>query len=145
MRLPSHLELLQSAVDQNLELFGLFEDDIVLASTPEETNCRIALAVSQLPPTADMMYLEVCYEWCHGLEQLGHYQPNLLVSRAPSCTAAIVYTLKGARALLKAAMPIWDGIDKMLSELVLRGELEVCVRVCLCVCLHACMRTVLVC
>jgi GR25 family glycosyltransferase involved in LPS biosynthesis len=136
------LRLVQQAVESNLEYFAIIEDDIMLASTPEETNCRIAKAIAQLPPTADMLYLEVCYEKCDEMRVLAG-RPNLLRAAFPGCSAGIVYTNKGARRLLETAMPIWDGLDVMLPALVARRELEVCDvclhHVCVCVCVRVCV------
>ncbi len=75
-----------------------------------------------------MLYLEVCYELCDRLAETDRNHPNILRSKGPSCSGAIIYTLKGARAVLQAALPIWDGLDRAFPELIYRGILEVWIR-----------------
>ena len=96
----------------------------------EEFQRRLKSAVQELPSTADMLYLEYCYEQCddicykadnftyiakafkprYGEREGGQRQqfaPASAYLRVPSrCTAAIIFTHKGARrvmALCKSA------------------------------------------
>jgi hypothetical protein len=47
------------AAGAGLGLLGVFEDDLVPGTCPAAAGWRVAAAIAQLPPTADMLYLEV--------------------------------------------------------------------------------------
>jgi hypothetical protein len=127
----SQLETMQKAVKQKLPLIGIFEDDLVAGSSLSNTNCRIRKALEELPPSADMLYLQVCYEPCRNMTAV-HNRPSILRLRSPACTGAIFYTLQGAEKILKLALPVWDFIDRMLPDLIAEGSVEVSdLRACL--------------
>lgn len=97
------------------------------------------------PP--DLVYLEFCYESCKpsrpgrsrggwgfnvdggregegeewegGRGKLG-YTP----ARYPSCTAAVLYSRRGAQRILEAARPVFDAYDQMLPRLIADGTVR---------------------
>jgi hypothetical protein len=79
----TQLEIMQRAVDDNMELFGIFEDDLMPATTAEQTNCRITSAISQLPLTAGVdpymcvcVCVCVCVCWCIHAYRRTHQLPH---------------------------------------------------------------------
>ncbi len=115
---------IKQAVIADLPLFGIFEDDLVPARrNATEVAAAILRAVEQLPPTADMLYLEACHESCSKLAY-SRARPALARARYPSCAAAVLFTRRGARRVLGGALPVWDLIDVMYPSLIKRGALE---------------------
>jgi hypothetical protein len=72
---------------------------------------------SNLPPTADMVYLEWCYEACSNIWYNQNY-PSLGRAVEPSCSAAILFTVQGARKVANLCLPIFDAIDRMYPILI---------------------------
>ena len=72
---------------------------------------------SNLPPTADMVYLEWCYEACSNIWYNQNY-PSLGRAVEPSCSAAILFTVQGARKVADLCLPIFDVIDRMYPILI---------------------------
>ena len=96
-----------------------------------------------VPRSADMVYLEFCFETCEELRYLtraagGEMGPGrgggqksgegvgglLARAYAPSCSAAVLFTAKGARKVSTLAWPIFDVIDRMYQFLVFTGLVE---------------------
>jgi hypothetical protein len=100
-------------------LLGLFEDDLVAGACPAETNRRIAAALRELPPDADLLYLEACYERCGALRYSAR-RPGLARASRPYCSAGLIFTARGARRVAALCAPITAGFDDMLPELVAR-------------------------
>ena len=116
---------IEQGVIDDLPIFGIFEDDLVPARRqPANVAAIILQAVEQLPPTADMLYLEMCHETCSRLSY-SPSRPNLMRASNPSCAAAILFTRRGARRVLRGALPIWDVIDVMYPALIEAAALEV--------------------
>eukprot|EP00960_Hanusia_phi_P011272 329611-Hanusia_phi.AAC.1 len=86
-------------------------------------NHRIKAALDELPSSADMLYLEYCYERCALHCSVSSY---VHISRAyrPRCTGAVLFTAKGARKVLHLCKPVFGAIDNMLPILIERGHLE---------------------
>ena len=80
-------------------------------------------ALTDLPETADLVYLEYCYEDCTEV-RYKPATPTLVRAEAPGCCAAIIYTAKGARKVLDLCTPVFQALDVMLPELIRRGMLE---------------------
>jgi hypothetical protein len=120
----SQLETIKEAVAHNLPAFGIFEDDLVQGSSLANTNCRIHKALKDLPSTADMLSLQICYEHC-GKMTYSADTPHILKLFAPACTGAIFYTLAGAKKILDLFVPVWDFIDRMFPIVMEEGALEV--------------------
>lgn len=112
------------ALEDDTEIFAIFEDDIMLASSPREVNCRVKQAIQQLPPTADMLYLEACHEDCSSLRHAGSKRPNLVKAHAPYCSAGIIFTRKGARQMIQLLTPVRGIIDGIYSESIGGGLIE---------------------
>eukprot|EP00960_Hanusia_phi_P046803 758048-Hanusia_phi.AAC.5 len=53
------IQVIRRAAAANLSLFGVFEDDLMLAYPPSLVRHRISRAVKHLPSTADLLYLEM--------------------------------------------------------------------------------------
>jgi len=120
----SQLETIERAVARELPLFGIFEDDLIQASSLGNTNCRIRRALNDLPPSADMLYLDLCHENCAKMSRCYHTRFLLKLSE-PHCTGAIIYTLAGARRVLSLASPPWNFIDRMYPALIKDSKLSV--------------------
>jgi hypothetical protein len=104
-------------------LFGVLEDDLVAGACPAETNRRIAAALRELPPDADVLYLEACYERCAALRYSAH-RPSLARAFRPFCSAGMIFTARGARRVAELCTPVTAGLDDVMSELVGRGMVE---------------------
>jgi GR25 family glycosyltransferase involved in LPS biosynthesis len=117
-----HIKTLQAAVAAGHDRFAIFEDDLVPAAGLEETRKRVRQALDELPPDADMLYLEYCNENCSGV-RYSRRRPHLLRSHSPCASAAIVFTRKGALKILANCRPIWASIDGMYRALIMSGEL----------------------
>eukprot|EP00961_Rhodomonas_salina_P299165 3938700-Rhodomonas_salina.6 len=117
------LKVIRGAVAQDLELFIIMEDDVLPVVPTSKLLAEIKETVAELPASADVLYLEMCYERC---SQLCLSESTLRIARAvsPKCSAAILYTLHGARKFLDLAVPVWAAVDNMLPLLIERGLLE---------------------
>uniref|UniRef100_A0A7S0V333 Uncharacterized protein n=1 Tax=Hemiselmis tepida TaxID=464990 RepID=A0A7S0V333_9CRYP len=117
--------ILAEAVRQDLPLVGVFEDDIVLGCPAAEARCRISQAIEHLPPTADMLYLEACQEYCSHLKppEEGGMGPLLRAVR-PLCAASIIFTRRGVKKLVEAIFPVKALTDNLYQDLIEKGTLE---------------------
>ena len=117
------LAIVGSARADGHDMFGIFEDDLntVEWSLPK-VQARLRRVLEALPPTADLLHLEMCYETC----SLLRYGSSNKIARAakPVCSGAILVTRKGAARLQQLCTPIWHGIDIMLPQLIEEGKLE---------------------
>jgi hypothetical protein len=121
------LSWMKKALDSGLAKFGIFEDDLVPGMGPLATNSMIAGALRELPPTADLLYLEFCLETCTDVSAVPG-APHLLRAHKPLGTGAIIYTAKGAQRVLEQTLPaFFPAMDNMLSILIANGHLEVIV------------------
>ena len=85
----------------------------------------IAGALRELPPTADLLYLEFRMETCTNMSAVPG-APHLLRAHRPVGTGAIIYTAKGARRVLEQTLPaFFPAMGNMLSTLIANGHLEV--------------------
>jgi predicted anti-sigma-YlaC factor YlaD len=117
------LAIVGSARADGFEKFVIFEDDINTVEWSLPTvQARLHSVLEALPPTADLLHLEMCYESC----ALLRYGSSDKIARAarPGCSGAILVTLKGASRLEQLCKPIWHGIDVMLPKLIEKGLLE---------------------
>ena len=121
-------DLIARASAAGYPLFAVFEDDVVPGACPAETGRRVAAALRELPPAADLLYLEACWEACGRLRYSAR-RPRLARAAAPACYAATVLTARGAARVAALARPVTDGGDLMLAALVARGLLEAYVAV----------------
>jgi hypothetical protein len=64
-----------------------------------------------------MVYLEWCYESCSNIWYNQNY-PSLGRAVEPSCSAAILFTVQGARKVADLCLPIFDVIDRMYPILI---------------------------
>ena len=118
-----HLNAVKMGADAGYDLFGIFEDDLMLAGSRGTVGYRINAALQWFPPTADMLYLEACHEKCSQRRFSYHY-PFWARTTGPSCSAAIVFTKKGAQRVSRLTRPIFWGIDKMYAALIRAGLVE---------------------
>ena len=81
------------------------------------------LVLKNLPPSADMIYLEYCHEKCDELAYNDNH-PNLARAVRPSCSAAVLFTVQGAQRVADLCWPIFDVIDRMYPSLIRAGWLE---------------------
>ncbi|EKX48325.1 hypothetical protein GUITHDRAFT_105932 [Guillardia theta CCMP2712] len=102
----------------------IFEDDVLpIAQDLRQVSVRLAEVLSQSPPSSDMIYLEFCYETCANVTY-SHAHPLLARAFAPSCSAAIFYSVKGAKKISQLCMPVFDVIDRMYQFLIQTRLLE---------------------
>jgi hypothetical protein len=118
-----NLAAVRSGADSGFELFGIFEDDLMLAGSPETIRMRLTHALQNFPPTADMLYLEACHETCSERKFSYHY-PLWARTTGPSCNAAIIFTKKGARRISLICRSIFWGSDNMYASMIRAGLLE---------------------
>eukprot|EP00960_Hanusia_phi_P074944 768349-Hanusia_phi.AAC.1 len=117
------IRIIQQAADGEYPLL-VFEDDIVpISQDLRHVQVMLAEALSQAPPSADMIYLEFCYETCANVTY-SQSRPLLARAFAPSCSAAIFYTIKGARRISQLCVPVFDVIDRMYQFLIQTRLLE---------------------
>ncbi len=114
---------LKRAATDGHPLFALFEDDLVAGECPAETNRRIAAALRELPPDADVLYLEPCTEKCDSLLSSSR-RPSLARASQPQCSAGMIFTLRGALRVAAMCTPITWSFDDMMQELVARHQLN---------------------
>ena len=93
----------------------IMEDDIVPIIHHRKIGALLQKSIEELPPDADMLYLEMCYENCKKINKVSE---NLYKLYRPSCTAAILYTVNGAKKILDLCMPVFEGIDIMIPNLI---------------------------
>ena len=131
----------------------LLEDDLLPGSADVGAlRRRLQETLRLLPPSADMLYLEYCFETCSHLRYpppqaradgyAGHYpdgyerhyasasgRAGIARAYAPSCCAAVYFTARGARRVAALILPAFDVIDRMYQYLVHAGLLEAYVAV----------------
>jgi hypothetical protein len=118
-----HMNAINIGIDAGYEFFGVFEDDLMLAGSPETVGHRIRSALRKFPPTADMLYLEACFETCSERKFSYHY-PMWAKTTGPSCSAAIIFTRKGAQRISYLSETIFWGLDNMYAAMIRAGLLE---------------------
>ena len=95
---------------------AVFEDDIVLTTSPAQAHKRLVEAVSSLPRNADVLYVEWCFDLCDESRFHTKY-PLISLASKPHCTAGILFSTQGAIKLDRLLRPIDSTIDNMLSNL----------------------------
>ena len=118
-----HIRAIRSGVDSGFEKFGVFEDDLMMGASNFAVRQRLKSALDHFPPSADMLYLEASYERCNERKFSSDY-PHWAQTTGPACSAAIIFTQKGARRLLQFVSPIFWGINHMYRALIRAGFIE---------------------
>jgi hypothetical protein len=95
---------------------AVFEDDIVLTTSPVHAHRRLFEAVSGLPRNADVLHVEWCFDWCEESRFHTEY-PLISLASQPHCSAGVLFSTQGARKLDKLLRPIDSTIDNMLANL----------------------------
>jgi hypothetical protein len=119
-----HLRGLEAGVDAGYPLFGVFEDDLMPAAAPANIQKRLSAALAAAPASADLLRLEGCFEPCSA-RRLSQTFPLWARTAGADCSAALLFTLQGARRVLALCRPIFWGIDNMYAALARAGLLEV--------------------
>ena len=119
----NHLHCVEIGLSSGSDLFGVFEDDLMMGASPQLTRTRLAATLAELPPAADLLYLEYCFEHCSRLDYNAQ-QRYIVRAGRPACAAAIILTRKGAEKVLRRMRRIFLALDNMYSELISTGELE---------------------
>ena len=101
----------------------IMEDDLMAGGDIEVVRHNLCHALADIPATADMVYLEYCFEICEKLRYNPRY-PTLAKATRPACAAAIFFTMKGARRVAALCWPVFDVIDRMYPALIRAGALE---------------------
>jgi hypothetical protein len=95
---------------------AVFEDDIVLTTSPVQAHKRLFEAVSSLPRNADVLHVEWCFDWCEESRFHTKY-PLISLASQPHCSAGVLFSAQGARKLDRLLRPIDSTIDNMLGSL----------------------------
>jgi hypothetical protein len=113
-----------AADSEGPEFVGIFEDDLLLTSEAHEVKQRIRDALKQLPPSADVLYLEVSWESCKDI-RFNHEHPAIVRAARPSGSAAHVFTRKGILKMLQViGQQPWHWYDLMCTHAISAGLLE---------------------
>jgi hypothetical protein len=124
-----HLRAVAAGDEAGQAIFGVFEDDLMLLCDPGAIRSRIADALRAAPATADLLYLEACFEDCEG-RGFSSAAPHWARTAGASCSAAILLTRRGARRVAAAlARRVFRGIDNIYRALTAASLLEVYVLV----------------
>jgi hypothetical protein len=99
------------------------EDDLMAAAPLQSARNHICRTLSNVPSTADMVYLEYCFESCSYSSYDSSY-PRIARAFEPSCAAAIFFTAQGARKVAELCLPVFHVIDRMYPHLIRKGWLE---------------------
>jgi hypothetical protein len=103
---------------------AVFEDDIVLTTSPAQAHKRLVEAVRSMPRNADVLYVEWCGDDCES--SLFHTKyPLISLAFKPHCSAGILFSAQGARKLERLLRPIDSTIDNMFANLC-RGSVLTC-------------------
>ncbi len=101
----------------------IMEDDLMAGGASQIVRDHLCRSLSDLPATADMVYLEHCFESCIDLMYNPRY-PNLAKAVHPACGVAMYFTTKGARRAADLCWPVFDVIDRMYPALIRTERLE---------------------
>ena len=95
---------------------AVFEDDIVLTTSPVQAHKRLVEAVSSLPRNADVLHVEWCFDLCEESRFHTKY-PFISLASKPHCSAGVLFSTQGARKLDRLLRPIDSTIDNMFANL----------------------------
>ena len=109
---------------------GIFEDDLILTTSPPVASQRIRAALQQLPPGADALYLEWCWDTCSAA-RFHAARDVISVPYEPFCSAAIIYSRRGVDKLVPMLVPVYTTIDDMIRYHGLYAALSVRLFLCL--------------
>ena len=119
----NHMAAIRLGIESGSPYFGVFEDDLMLGCGVEAARAKLLDAILELPPDADMLYLEYCLETCSRLSFRAHRR-RIVPAHRPLCCAAVVFTAAGARRALARMVPAFDGIDYIYSDLIAARRLS---------------------
>ena len=117
-----HRRLVEMAVNANHSWVAIFEDDVILTSSPSLAASRIKGAMAVLPADADSLYMEYCYEHCP--KALYNNNPWISKAHEPYCSAAIIYSAQGLWKLLASLSTISTVHDGHLAKRCRHGHLN---------------------
>jgi hypothetical protein len=118
----THIHRIRAAA-QHGEPVIIMEDDLMAAAPLQSARNHICRTLSNVPSTADMVYLEYCFESCSYSSYDSSY-PRIARAFEPSCAAAIFFTAQGARKVAELCLPVFNVIDRMYPHLIRKGWLE---------------------
>jgi hypothetical protein len=95
---------------------AVFEDDIVLTTSPVHAHKRLVEAVSSLPRDADVLYVEWCFDTCQE-SSFNQKYPLISLADKPHCSAGVLFSPQGARKLDRLLRPIDSTIDNQFANL----------------------------
>jgi len=99
----------------------IMEDDIVNLVDKVRVGSYIQSALEQLNGKEwDMLFLEYCFEDCSKRKKI---DTNIYKLYSPSCSAAILFSINGAKKVYKLCSPVFDGIDIMYPKLIKEGKI----------------------
>lgn len=99
----------------------IMEDDIVNVVDKVFIGSYIQSALEQLNGKEwDMLFLEYCLEDCSKRKKI---DTNIYKLYSPSCSAAILFSINGAKKVYKLCSPVFEGIDVMYPELIKQGKI----------------------
>lgn len=115
----SHIGVWKYVVDKNLPAVVVFEDDIAPVDPDLDAPQAIAQAVANAGgiEAFDVLWLYHAAMIGHGKEQTADWSSDTKRTRGPGwCTLAYVLTQRGARALLRDALPLISTIDTYMYD-----------------------------
>jgi hypothetical protein len=95
---------------------AVFEDDIVLTTSPVHAHKRLVEAVSSMPRDADVLYVEWCFDSCEDTRFHTKY-PLISLAPQPHCSAGVLFSTQGAIKLNRLLRTIDSTIDDMFASL----------------------------
>ena len=118
----TQIQMIQMAAAAG-EPIMILEDDLMVGGDLQATRNSICRTLSNLPPSAHMIYFEFCLESCREIRYNSGFA-GLARAKSPSCSAAIYFTVAGARRVADLCFPIFDVVDRMYPTLIAAGQLQ---------------------
>jgi hypothetical protein len=110
---------IQAALAVGFEMLGIFGDARLLPARKQELGIMIKKSLKYIPPDADVLYIDGCHDGCSlRARMLSTDYPFGMQTTEMCSSAATIFTLKGARRLLRLMTPIFRGIDELLNAAI---------------------------
>ncbi|EKX33466.1 hypothetical protein GUITHDRAFT_147913 [Guillardia theta CCMP2712] len=112
----SHRRALSIGMASGWERFLVVEDDLMIGMSLTRARKSVQDAIRDLPSSADLLYLEACFENCRNL--LYSNLSSIARAHQPLCTGAILYSRAGADKVLRDSNSAFASMDTMLKQLI---------------------------
>jgi len=118
----SHLGVLTDIVRKSLRNALILEDDVIPSGIDADWHQRFARAYADLPRAWEVWFLYRCLD---RRDQTKRRTARTVVPYLPYGAAAYAVTLRGAEKLARAALPLYQPIDCIVAEdLVREGRIR---------------------